>query len=103
MSVYIDLYPSNLEEWQPLESIVDVFDCLHSSIGEEMYKERSKINLAKNGIFFYDHFYFIPTSRRSYGKIEKLPLPGLSNTDWPLPCQSTSEAYRCKLYAEIQK
>ena len=66
-----------------------------------MYKDSSKINLAKNGIFFYDHFYFIPTNKKGYGKVEKSPLPDLSSSDWPLPCQSTSEAYRCKIYTEV--
>ena len=66
-----------------------------------MYKDRSKINLTENGIFFYDHFYFIPTSKKTYGKVDKLALLGLSSTDWHLPCQSTSEAYRCKLYAKV--
>ena len=61
---YVDLYPSNLKEWKPLEIIVDVFDCLHNSIGEEMCKDRPKNNLAKNGIFFYDHFYFVPSRKK---------------------------------------
>ena len=60
---------------------MDVFDCLHNSIGEEMYKDRSKINLAKNEIFFYDHFYFVPTNKKDYGKVEKLPLPEFSSFD----------------------
>ena len=98
-----DLYPSNLEEWQPLESIVDVFECLHSAIGEQMYKGRSNIDLAENGIFFYDHFYFIPLGRSQYGQVEQISLPNFDSIDWPLPSQSTSEAYKCKLYIEIQK
>ena len=61
---YIDLYPSNLEEWQTLKTIVHVFDYLDGSIGEEMYKDRPKKNLAKNGISFYDHFYFVPSSKK---------------------------------------
>ena len=86
-----------------MDSIVDVFDCLHSSIGEELYKNRSKSSLAKNGIFFYDHFYYIPGKSKIYGKVEKIALPSFDSIDWPLPCQNTSEAYRFKLYAEIQK
>lgn len=98
-----DLYPSNLEEWQPVESIVDVFECLHGSIGEQMYKGRSNTDLAENGIFFYDHSYYIPLDKGQYGHIEKLSLPAFDSLDWPLPSQSTSEAYKCRLYTEVQK
>lgn len=97
------MYPSNLEDWQSLESIVDVFDCYHRDIGEELYKDRTYTSLADSGIFFYDHFYTAPTRRRGYGQVRELPLPEFNSTEWPLPCSSTSEAYRCKMFTEIQK
>ena len=84
-----------------MESIVDIFDCLHTSIGEETYKDKSKINLVEYGIFFHYHLYFIPTNKKGYGKVEKLPPPDSSSFDWPLPCQSTSEAYQCKFFTKI--
>ena len=99
----VDLYPSNLKEWQKLESIVGVFDCFHSSIGEEIYKERSKSSLLENGIFFYNHFYYIPRRKEAYGKLKLLPILDFDSTDWPLPRQRISEAYRCKLFVEIQR
>lgn len=82
---------------------MDVFDCFHGSIGEQIYKDRSKSSLAENGVFFYDHFYYIPTKRQIYGKLEKMPLPDFDSPDWPLPSQGTSEAYRCRIFTEIQK
>ena len=82
---------------------MDVFDCLHGSIGEQIYKDRSKSKLAESGVFFYDHFYYIPTTRHKYGMVEKIPLPDFDSKDWPLPSQSTSEAYRCRIFTEIQK
>ena len=57
------MYPSNFEEWKNLESIVDMFDYFHGDIGEQMYKDRSKSNQANNGIFFYDHLYYLPIKR----------------------------------------
>lgn len=103
MQFLLDLYPSNFEEWQSLESIVDVLDCFHGSIGEQIYKGRSKSTLAENGVFFYDHFYYIPKNRQRYGMVEKIPLPDFDSLEWPLPSQSTSEAYRCRIFTEVQK
>ena len=60
---FLDLYPSKFEERQNLESLVDVFDYFHGNIGEQMYKDRSKSNLVENGVFVYDHFYYILTNR----------------------------------------
>ena len=82
---------------------MDVFDCFHGSIGEQIYKDRSKSNLAENGIFFYDHFYYVPNKRQTYGNVEKIPLPKFDSHDWSLPSQGTSEAYRCKIFTEVQK
>ena len=98
-----DLYRSNLKEWQQLESIAYVFDCFHSRIREEMYKERSKSSLPKNGIFFYDHFYYISRGKEVYGQLKLLPIPYFDSIDWLLLSQRTSEAYRCKLVAKAQR
>ena len=64
---------------------MDVFDCQHGSIGEHIYRDRSKSNLAENGIFFFDHFYLVPTFRQTYGKLEKIPLPNFDSPEWSLP------------------
>ena len=83
---------------------MDVFDCVHGNIREQIYKDRSKSSLADNEVFFYDHFYYIPTKRQACGgKLDKIPLPHFDSPDWPLPSQGTSEAYRCRIFIEIQK
>ena len=97
------LYPSNLEDWQPMECIVDLIDVLHSSIGEQMYKGRTGWSLAENGVFFYDHFYVVPSTPLCHGSITKIALPDFRSEEWPLPSQITSESYRCKIFSEIQK
>ena len=68
-----------------------------------MYKDRSKSNLAKNKVFFYDHLYYIPKNRHNYGRVEKIPPPNFDSLDWSLPSQSTSEAYKCRIFIKIQK
>ena len=98
-----DLYPSNVEDWQPVECIIDIIDVCHSSIGQQMYKGRTERSLAENGVFFYDHFYIVPTSLSSYGVVTSLPLPHFHSGEWPLPSPNTSESYRCKIFNEIQR
>ena len=68
-----------------------------------MYKGRTKGSLAKNGLFFYDHFYNAPSHSGQWGSLIELALPGFCSGEWPLPNPSTSESYRCKLFYEIKK
>ena len=82
---------------------MDVFDCFHGHIGEQMYKDRSKSNLAENGIFFYYNLYYLPIKRQSYGRVERIPLPNFDSHDWYSPSQSIIEVYRCRIFIEIQK
>ncbi len=100
---FLDLYPSNIEDWEPVECVVDIIEVIPAMVGEEMYKGRAKGSLAKNGVFFYDHFYNAPSQSGQWGSLTELPLPGFCSGDWPLPNPSTSENYRCKLFHEVQK
>lgn len=82
---------------------MDLIDVLHSSIGEQMYKGRTGGSLAQNGVFFYDHFYVVPSTPLCHGTLNKIALPDFRSEEWPLPSQITSESYRCKIFSEIQK
>lgn len=99
---FVDLYPSSYEEWQPVKSIVGVINTIHAFIGEQQYHGRLHSELARSGIFFYDHFYNINRSL-TQGELEYLPLPSFISTEWPLPSSNISEAFRCKLFNEVQK
>ena len=35
-----DIYPSNRTNWQPLESVVGIYDAFHAFIGEKIYQGR---------------------------------------------------------------
>lgn len=72
MFMCTDIYPSNLEDWQPIESIVGIFDAFHAFIGEHLYKVRSARSLAERGVFFYDKFYTAPQSATGYGSLKPL-------------------------------
>lgn len=86
-----------------MECIIDLIDVLHSSIGEQMYKGRTGGSLAENGVFFYDHYYVVPTNPLCHGSISRIPLPDFRSGEWTSPSQITSESFRCKIFNEIQK
>ena len=100
--LFADLYPSSYEEWQPIQSIVGIINCIHSFIGEQQYEGRKHGDLAKVGIFFYDHFYNVSPSLENC-TLHKLPLPSFLSTEWHSPCSNVSESFRCKLLHEVQK
>lgn len=102
MCVFSDVYPSSYKEWQPVESIVGVFNVTHGFIGEQQYAGRLHSSLAKIGIYFNDHFYHMD-SPSSPAYLEKLPLPDFTCADWLLPSCNVSESFRCKLFQEVHK
>ena len=75
---------------------------IHGVVGELQYKGRSVRDLAKAGIFFYDHFYQLLDHAHSYGILQRQDFLEWNIIDWPVPDGSIIEAYRAKLYAEVQ-
>ena len=99
---HANLYPSSYEEWQPVQSIVGLINCVHAFVGEQQYKGRRHGDLAKLGIFFYDYYYLVSPSLENC-TLHKVPLPSFLSIEWPLPCSNISESFRCKLFHEVQK
>ena len=88
-------------DWQPIQSIIGIFNVYHAYVGEQIFQGRTHGALAKQGIFFYDMFYFEPVLPTSWGRLSPLSLPSFK--EWVLPGTITSESYRVKLSKEIQK
>ena len=99
----VDIYPSNTEDWQPVECIMGIFDAFHASVGELMYRTSAKRALAERGVFFYDYFYNAPCSIHGFGTLRPLPLPPQDSPEWSVPTSETSECFKLKLHQEIQK
>ena len=87
--------------FQPIESMIGIFNVYHAYVGEQIFQEHTHGALAKQGIFFYDMFYFEPILPTSWGRLSPLALPNFK--EWAVPATTTSESYRVKLYKEIQK
>lgn len=85
-----------------MECILGFFNVIHGTVGELQYKGRSVRDLAKAGIFFYDHFYQLLDHAHSYGILQRQDFLEWNIIDWPIPDGSIIEAYRAKLYAEVQ-
>lgn len=97
------MYPSNVEDWEPLECIIGTLEVNHSFIGEQIYKGRKGKSLAENGIFFYDHKYKVPRRGNTLGELEFSPLPDFYSPEWTSPSQGTIESYRNKIFSELQR
>lgn len=85
-----------------MESIIGVINVYHAFIGTQQYNGRTNRKLAESGVFFYDHFFHVGDDHCS-GTLESVPLPPFTSLDWPLPTCDIKEAFRMKLYNEVQK
>lgn len=90
-------------DWQPIESIIGVFDVHHAYVGEQIYQGHTHGALARRGIFFYDMYYTEPITPAGWGRLSPLALPSFDSNEWPLPAATTSESYKLKIFQEIQK
>ena len=74
----------------------------HTFIGAQQYKGRTSSQLAEAGVFFFYHFYDLGPDH-SYRKLIKIDVPEFASSEWPLPSTDISEAFRLKLFQEVQK
>ena len=84
-----------------MECILGFFNVIHGAVGELQYKGRSVRDLAKAGIFFYDHFYQLLDHAHSYGILQRQDFLEWNIKDWLVLDGSIIEAYRAKLFAEV--
>lgn len=97
------LYPSSIQEWEPVECIIGLIYVVHAHIGQLQYEGRSHRSLADVGIFFYDHFYQLDRNHRA-GSLIYMPLEGDWNyIDWPVPDYFALESVKSKLFKDVQR
>ena len=75
---------------------------MRSLFGTQQYKGRTSSQLADTGVFVYEHFFELGP-HLSFGKLGKIEVPEFASSEWPLPSTDISEAYRLKLFQEVQK
>ena len=88
------LYESYWENWIPPTSVLDVILVLQHVVGEATRSGRDYKDLLDNGTFYLRAVYVPPSGSELYGSLEPLPLPELTDPDWPIPDIFTSEAFR---------
>ena len=97
-----DLYPSNLQEWEPTQCLTGFLNVVHGEVGELQYEGRAPSDLTRSRTYFYDSFYTLPTQSSQHGKLERIPLPALDSPEWPLLDTEVIESYRTKMYNDIK-
>lgn len=95
------LYASYWEDWVPPTSILDVILVLHHEVGEATRNGRGYKDLRADGTFYLRAVYVPRSGNQLYGTLEALPLPELTDSEWPLPDMHTSEFFRRKLAVDI--
>jgi hypothetical protein len=95
------LYASYWEDWVLPTSVLDVVLVLHHELGESTRNGRTHRELMMNGTFYLRSVYVPSSGVELYGSLEALPLPAISDPDWPIPDMHTSEAFRRKLAVDI--
>jgi hypothetical protein len=95
------IYTSYWDDWVAPTSIIDLILVLLYEIGEATWNGRSHRELLENGTFFLRGVYVPRSSTEFHESLETLPLPELTDRDWPVPDMHTSEAFRLKLAADI--
>ena len=82
-------------------SILDIILVLHHEVGEASRNGRSYKALMEDGTFYLRAIYVPQSGGELYGSLEALPLPELTDPQWPLPDMHSSEAFRRKLAIDI--
>lgn len=99
------MYPLSYGEWKPIGCIIRIMmQCMHTYGKQLQYEGRSLRSLAKIGILFYDHIYYLTDRNNTMGYLEGLPLKLEWNyIDWPILELSIMESIKSKLYKYVQR
>ena len=95
------LYASYWEDWVPPTSILDVILVLHHEVGEATRNGRGYKDLMVDETFYLRTVYVPQSGNELYGSLETLPLPELTDFEWPFLDIHTSEVFRRKLAVDI--
>ena len=98
---FSDIFPSNMEEEQPLRSLIGKFYGMHSHVGGLIFRDVMPSILSNEGIFFYSHNYTMPREDGGYGCLEEIPLPPLSGQEWPTPDAWTVISLKTRMANDI--
>lgn len=101
--VVLDVFPSNLIEEQPLQSISEKFEAFHIHIGETLFCGKTSSNLVTEKVFFYQHTYRVPRHDvGGFGKMEIITSPSLWSLEWPALNALRLILMKSKILCDIQ-
>ena len=98
----VDIFPTNIEEWHPVESLSGTFSAIHKGISDAMYPyEMSSFFL--NMVFFFFIAYKVSSRARSYRDLEFLPILALSSLHKEESDRGTITSFKSKLSQDSLK
>ena len=95
-----DIFPSNFEEWEPVESFTGTFEAIHVDFGELIYFGCLSSELVSRGIFFFSHTYVTPR-RDGYGNLTPIQSPSLDSLEWPMPDNALIVATKRRMEVDV--
>ena len=80
----LDIFPSNLVEWEPIEEITGTFEAYHVELGSLILRGCLIAQLLAQKIFFYEDTYVVFKTTNGIGKLVLEPVPTITSIDWPI-------------------
>ena len=99
---FVDIFPSNVIEEQPLASLLGTFHALHADIGAHFVSQTPTSKLSQNRIFLFSHSYQVPKTSEGYGKLEAIETPSLHSLEWPVPDDWSLLSFKKNTVSSIQ-
>lgn len=97
---FVDVFPSNCIEWQPLECLTGVFEAMHSDIGKLVHSGFTGSQLVGQGIYFYNATYIVP-KKNGWGNLHPIPFPSFDSPEWPVPDNATMDCFRRRFHLDV--
>ena len=95
-----DIFPSNFEEWEPVESFIGTFEAIHVDFGELIFSGCLSSELVSRGIFFFSHTYVTPR-QDGYGNLTPIQSQSLDILEWPMPNNALIAATKRRMEVDV--
>ena len=99
--MFVDIFPSDFVEWEPIACFTETFNALHVELGKLIYSGHPPSELLAQHVFFYENTYIVP-KRISCGHLVPIEKSTLTSMDWPTPNNITLFAIKRRIIADVQ-
>ena len=96
-----DIFPSDYEEWEPLESFIGKFDAVHENIGKLLHDGESSSSLRQRNMYWYNARYITPKRKALFGHLECIAAPQLDEIDCGMEDAKTLTSFKEKIRKDM--